>query len=132
MAHATVEWTDNLAVDGFEIRPLLERIARHMREADGVFPWGGIRLRGVRLTDYVIADDSGQDAFINISILMGAGRDVAFKQRFFGTLFEAVKADLAPLFERRFLALSMYVDEADEATSYKHNNIHPRFRTTHA
>jgi hypothetical protein len=40
MAHAVVEWTDNLEKDGFAVRPLLELIAREMREADGVFPWG--------------------------------------------------------------------------------------------
>jgi len=112
MAHAVVEWTDNLATDGFEIRPLLSLIAAEMRDADGVFPLGGIRVRGIRLEDYVIADDTDQDAFVNIRVLMGAGRPAEFKGAF----------------ERRYLALSMYIDEADEAGSFKHNNIHHRFR----
>jgi 5-carboxymethyl-2-hydroxymuconate isomerase len=100
-----------------------------MREAGGVFPMGGIRVRGVRLTDYVIADDSGQDAFINVTVKMGAGRTAEFKQAFFSALFEAIKIHLADLFDRRFLALSLYVEEADEAGSFKHNNIHLRFKT---
>lgn len=129
MAHAIIEWTDNLEADGFEIRPLLELIAHEMREsADGVFPWGGIRVRGLRLTDYVIADDSGKDAFINITVKMGAGRSAAFKQAFFSALFDRVKAHLANLFDQRFLALSLYVEEADEAGSFKQNNLHKRFR----
>jgi len=128
MAHAIVEWTDNLEADDFAIRPLLELIAKAMREADNTFPWGGIRVRGIRLTDYVIADDTGQDAFVNISVKMGAGRSVAFKQAFFAALFDQIKAHLAHLFERRFLALSLYVDEADEAGSFKYNNLHVRFR----
>lgn len=128
MAHAVVEWTDNLEADGFQIRPLLALIARHMRDSDGVFPVGGIRIRGVRLTDYVIADDSGEDAFINISVLMGAGRSAQFRTEFFDHLFEAVAALLQPIFERRALALSMYVHEADEAGSWKKNNIHQRLR----
>jgi 5-carboxymethyl-2-hydroxymuconate isomerase len=128
MAHAIVEWTDNLEADGFAIRPLLELIARAMREADGVFPWGGIRIRGIRLTDYVIADDSGGDAFINITVKMGAGRSAEFKQAFFTGLFDQIKAHLAGLFDTRFLALSLYVEEADEAGSFKHNNLHKRFR----
>lgn len=127
MAHAIVEWTDNLMADGFEIRPLLELIAKEMREANRVFPWGGIRIRGIKMTDYVIADDSGEDAFINITVKMGAGRSAEFKKEFFGKLFEAIKAHTAPIFEKRFLALSLYVEEADEAGSFKHNNIHKRF-----
>lgn len=128
MAHAVVEWTDNLATDGFAIRPLLELIARAMREADGVFPWGGIRVRGICLTDYVIADDSGQDAFINITVKMGAGRSREFKREFFAGLFAAIEEHLANLFATRYFALSMYVEEADEAGSFKKNNLHPRFR----
>lgn len=128
MAHAIVEWTDNLEADGFEIRPALELIARAMREADGVFPWGGIRVRGIRLTDYVVADDAGDDAFINVTVKMGPGRSAEFKQAFFSALFEQLKAHTADLFARRSLALSLYVEEADEAGSFKHNNIHKRFR----
>jgi len=128
MAHAVVEWTDNLEADGFKIRPLLELIAAAMRNADGVFPWGGIRIRGIRLTDYVIADDSGQDAFINVTVKMGPGRSAEFKREFFTALFDQIVAYLKPLFDSRYLALSLYIDEADEANSFKINNLHPRFK----
>lgn len=127
MAHAIVEWTDNLEGQA-DIRGLLALIAAAMRDADGVFPWGGIRVRAIRLTDYVVADDTEDDAFVNITVKMGAGRPAEFKQRFFSALFEAVKAHLAPVYDRRYLAISMYVEEADEAGSFKHNNIHARFR----
>jgi 5-carboxymethyl-2-hydroxymuconate isomerase len=128
MAHAIVEWTDNLEANGFKIRPLLELIAAAMRDSGGVFPWGGIRIRGIRLTDYVIADDTADDAFINITVKMGAGRSAEFKKAFFTNLFDQIKAHLEPLFAARFLALSMYVEEADEGGSFKHNNLHVRFR----
>lgn len=127
MAHAIVEWTANLA-DEADIRGLLELIAATMRDSGGVFPWGGIRVRGIRLDDYVVADGKADDAFVNITVKMGAGRSAEFKREFFGRLFEAVKAHFAELFERRYLALSLYVEEADEAGSFKHNNIHKRFR----
>ena len=51
-----------------------------------------------------------------------------FKHRFFTRLFDAVKAHFEPLFASRYLALSMYVEEADEAGSFKPNNIHARFK----
>jgi 5-carboxymethyl-2-hydroxymuconate isomerase len=127
MAHAVVEWTANLEGQ-VNIRELLELVAAEMRDSGGVFPWGGIRVRAIRLDDYVIADGKADDAFINITIIMGAGRSAEFKKEFFTRLFDRVKALLAPVFDARFLALSMYVEEADEAGSYKHNNIHARFK----
>lgn len=127
MAHAIVEWTDNLEGEA-DIHGLLSLIAAEMRDSGGVFPWGGIRVRGVKLSDYVIADGEGDDAFVNITVKMGAGRPAEFKARFFGQLFDKVKAHFAALYDRRYLALSLYVEEADEAGSFKHNNIHKRFR----
>lgn len=127
MAHATVEWTDNLEGEA-DIHGLLELIAAAMRDSGGVFPWGGIRVRGIKLSDYVIADGKADDAFVNITIRMAAGRPAEFKQAFFASLFAQVKAHFAELYARRYLALSMYVEEADEAGSFKHNNLHARFR----
>lgn len=130
MAHAIVEWTDNLEADGFEIRPFLSMIAACFRDAGGAFPIGGVRVRGIRLIDYVIADDEGEDAFINVTVKMGAGRSAEFKKEFFDGLFKTLSAALDPLFSKHYLALSLYVEETDEDASYKRNNIHNRFRTT--
>jgi len=124
MAHVTVEWTDNLEGE-FSLPALLRLIADDMRQrAQGVFPIGGIRVRAIRLTDYVIADGSDpRDAFINIDVKMGAGRPAEFRKAFFNALFDRIKAQLGDLFERRPLALSLYVEEAE---GWKHNSIHKR------
>jgi 5-carboxymethyl-2-hydroxymuconate isomerase len=127
MAHAVVEWTSNLEGQA-DIHGLLELIAAAMRNSGGVFPWGGIRVRAIRLEDYVIADGKADDAFVNITIKMGAGRSAEFKREFFAALFEQVKAHFAELYASRYLALSLYVEEADESGSFKHNNIHQRFK----
>jgi len=127
MAHAVVEWTSNLKGEA-DIRGLLELIAAAMRNSDGVFPWGGIRVRALRLDDYVIADGKADDAFVNVTVKMAAGRSAEFKKAFFTDLFEQIKAHFAELCDRRYLALSLYVEEADEAGSFKHNNIHRRFK----
>lgn len=129
MAHATVEWTENL--DGeFDLDALLRLIAAEMRErSDGVFPVGGIRVRAIKLTDYIIADGAdARDAFINIDVKMGAGRSEEFRRRFFEALFQRVKDMLGDLFERRPLALSLYVEEAE---GWKHNSIHQRLERDH-
>jgi len=124
MAHATVEWTDNLEGQ-LDLHGLLNLIAEDMRErADGVFPVGGIRVRGIRLTDYVIADGAcTSDAFINIDIKMGVGRSAEFRKAYFDALFERVRGFLGALFDQRPLALTLYVEEAE---GWKHNTIHKR------
>jgi len=126
MAHATVEWTDNLEGQ-FDLRGLLTLIAEEMRDrSDGVFPVGGIRVRGIRLSDYVIADGrEPADAFINVNVLMGPGRPEALKRAFFDQLFAAITAFLGDLFDRCPLALSLYVSEAE---GWKHNSIHQRLK----
>ncbi|MDO8290323.1 MAG: 5-carboxymethyl-2-hydroxymuconate Delta-isomerase [Parvibaculum sp.] len=128
MAHVVVEWTDNLEGQA-DIHGLLALIAATMREGE-MFPWGGIRVRALKLTDYVVADGRADDAFVHITVTMGTGRAVEAKQRFFGDLFDRVKRHFAHLYETRYLALSLYVEEADEQVSFKHNNIHARFRST--
>lgn len=124
MAHATVEWTANLEGE-LDIKGLLALIAEEMRErSGGVFPVGGIRVRAIRLTDYVIADGTcADDAFINVTVRMGAGRPEAFRKAFFGQLFATMTAFLGDLFDTHPLGLTLYVDEAE---GWKHNTIHRR------
>lgn len=126
MAHAVVEWTDNLEGE-FDLRGFLALIAEEMRErSDGVFPVGGIRVRGIRLTDYVIADGKcAEDAFINVEVLMGDGRSEDFKQRFFDSMFERLNAFLGDLYDRRPLAMTLYVFESK---GWKRNSIHKRLK----
>lgn len=124
MAHATVEWTANLEGE-LDIQAFLALIAAEMRDrSDGVFPVGGIRVRAIRLTDYVIADGTcPDDAFINVNIKMGVGRPEAFRKAFFGQLFTAMTGFLGDLFDRHPLGLTLYVEEAE---GWKHNTIHRR------
>ncbi len=127
MAHAVVEWTANLK-DEVQILDLLALIAAAMRES-GIFPWGGIRVRGLRVDDYVIAAGAKEYAFVHVTVTLGAGRDPAEKKAFFDALFACIEEHFTGVLARRDLALSMYVNEADESSSYKKNNLHARFRS---
>lgn len=124
MAHVTVEWTANLE-GTFDRMALLKLLADEMRlHSGGVFPVGGIRVRAIRLDEYVIADGAGaDDAFVNIDVKMGAGRPAEFRRTFFDQMFAAVCDHLGDLFDRVPLALSLYVDEAE---GWKRNTIHQR------
>lgn len=124
MAHVTVEWTANLEAELDRPR-LMRLIADEMRlRSDGAFPVGGIRVRAVRIDEYVIADgQDASDAFVNVQVLMGVGRSEAFRKAFFDQMFAAIRADIGDLFDRRPLALSLYVNKSD---GWKHNTIHQR------
>ncbi|MDR1967764.1 MAG: 5-carboxymethyl-2-hydroxymuconate Delta-isomerase, partial [Burkholderiaceae bacterium] len=50
------------------------------------------------------------------------------KQRAGDALFAMIKQHFAGLFARRGLALSMEIAEFPEAGTWKHNNIHARYR----
>ena len=127
MPHCIVEYTDNLAAEG-DIQGLLRKLAARLCDSGGVFPPGGVRVRAIRLTEYVVADGREDDAFVNLTVRIGPGRPDDFKKSFFGAVFRLVEDHFADLYTRRYLALTLYVEEADEAGSFKKNNIHARFK----
>ena len=94
-----------------------------------LFPIGGIRSRAIELHDYVVADGTGDDAFVHVTLKIGAGRSESEKKEVCDVLFDAIKAHFADLFTRRYLALSMELVEFDQGGTYKHNNIHGRYKT---
>jgi len=127
MPHVIVEYTDNIAAEA-RIPELLAAINGVLIAQGGVFPTGGIRSRAIRLTDYRVADGAEDDAFVHVTLKIGSGRPDAVKQKACDELFAAIKDHFADLFARRYLALSMELIEFSEGGTYKHNNIHARFK----
>jgi 5-carboxymethyl-2-hydroxymuconate isomerase len=129
MPHFIVEYTDNLKADG-DIPGLLKKANQTLLNQGGVFPIGGIRSRAIELSDYVMADDDDKAdyAFVHAILKIAAGRDEATKKKVCDDLFEMMKHHFAELFAQRYLALSMELIEFNEGGSYKHNNVHARFK----
>jgi 5-carboxymethyl-2-hydroxymuconate isomerase len=127
MAHLIIEYTANLKAEA-DLPNLLRKANEVIIGQDGVFPIGGIRSRAVELTDYRMADGAADYAFVHATFKIGAGRDAAVKKRVCDALFDMMKMHFADLFAKRYLALSMELYEFDEGGTYKHNNVHARFR----
>ncbi|MDD2990716.1 MAG: 5-carboxymethyl-2-hydroxymuconate Delta-isomerase [Zoogloea sp.] len=127
MPHLIYEYTDNLKAEG-DIPGLLRKTNQVVIAQGGVFPTGGIRARALCLTDYCVADGSADDAFVHLTFKMGAGRTAEEKQKVGDELFTMLKEHFAALFARRGLALSMEIVEFSEAGTWKHNNIHARYK----
>ena len=126
MAHFIVEYTHNIAVDA-DIPGLLRK-ANEALIAQQVYPIGGIRSRAIELTHWRMADGAEDYAFVHATFKLGAGRAREIRQRTGDALFEMMKTHFAELYARRYLALSLELYEFDEAGTWKHNNVHARFR----
>ena len=126
MAHFIVEYTSNLAAEA-DI-PALLRKANEALIAQQVYPIGGIRSRAIELSDWRMADGAADYAFVHGTLKIGAGRSREIRQRTGDALFDVMKAHFADLYARRYLALSLEIYEFDEAGTWKHNNVHARFR----
>ncbi|AZU61580.1 5-carboxymethyl-2-hydroxymuconate Delta-isomerase [Neobacillus mesonae] len=127
MPHIIVEYTDNIK-NKARIPELLEKINGVLISKSPLFPTGGIRSRAIELHDYRVADGKEDDAFVHITLKIGAGRSVEDKKAVCDALFEMTKDHFAELFSKRYLALSMELFEFNEAGTYKHNNIHQRYK----
>lgn len=127
MPHLIVEYTANLKAEA-DIPTLLRKANRVLIDQGGVFPTGGIRSRAMELTDWCMADGEDDYAFVHVTLKIGAGREEAVKRKVCDQLFETVKAHFAELYARRYLALSMELVEFSEGGTYKHNNVHARFK----
>ena len=127
MPHIVIEYTANLASVA-RLPILLKTVNEVLIAQDDVFPTGGIRSRAIRLDDYRMADGEADDAFVHVTLKIGSGRSEAVKKQTCDALFEAIKAHFAELYATRYLALSMELSEFSESGSYKHNNVHARFK----
>lgn len=125
MAHLIFEYTDNLAAEG-NIPALLQK-ANQVLIDSGLFPPGGIRARAIRLTEYCVAEGGHDDAFVHVTVKVGAGRDPAEINRAMDQVFEMMKEHFAAIFAKRYLALSLELYEFSKAGTLKHNNIHKRY-----
>ena len=127
MPHFVVEYTDNIK-DQADIRSMLVKVNQIIIAQPDLFPIGGIRSRAIELQDYVMSDDEEDYAFVHASLTVGAGRCQQQIDKTCSEIFEMMKAHLAELFEQRYIALSMEFREFSEAGTYKHNNVHARFK----
>ncbi len=132
MPHIIVEYTANLG-PAARIPELLASIngtilAQRDEAGAPVYPIGGVRSRAIALEEFCVADGGDDYAFVHVTLKIGAGRSEAVERRTGDAVFAAVKAHFAELYATRPLALSLELARFSEAGTWKHNNIHARFR----
>lgn len=127
MPHLVLEYTSNLKAEA-DIPQLLRKLNQTMIAQGSIFPVGGIRSRALELIDYCMADDEEDYAFVHITLTIGQGRTPEQRKTAGDAIFEVVKAHFAAQFAKRYIALSMALNEFNELGTWKHNNVHERFK----
>jgi 5-carboxymethyl-2-hydroxymuconate isomerase len=132
MPHLVILYTDNLEPET-DMSALCRRLADAMltvrdENSQQVYPTGGVRVFAYPASHYAVADGQRDYAFVYLNLRMGRGRSAAVKQRAGETLLEAVKAHFEPLFAKRYIGLTLQIDEGQEVFDAKHSTIHPLFR----
>ena len=126
MPHLTIEYSSNL--DGrVDIQRLCDVVHEALSEC-GLFELGALRVRAFRCDAYAIADRLPQNAFVDMSLRMGAGRNAQDRERAGQAIFDAAAAFLRPLLDDPHFALSLEIREIDPVLSWKRNAMHPRLR----
>ena len=132
MPHLVILYTPNLEAE-CDLDALCRALADAMRavrdERDQpVFPTGGVRVLAYPAAHAAVADGQRDYAFVYLNLRMARGRSEAVKKSAGEALLAAARAHLAPLFARRYLGMTLQIDEGQEVFDAKHSTIHPLFR----
>ncbi len=122
MAHICIEYSANLR--GQIDFPQLLQAAHRAAEGTGIFPIGGLRTRAYAAEHYRIADGHPDNAFVHTMLRVGHGRDLETRKRACEAIFAAICTELAGLYERIPLGLSLEMQEIDPVLTMKKNNLH--------
>ena len=124
MPHLTFEYSAN--IEGRIDLPALCEVARVAALSSGVFPEATLKVRAFRADAYAIGDNHSENAFIDLTLRMEAGRSREQRMKLGDGIFAAVSNFCVPLFETPHFALTFEIREIDPALSWKKNVIHQR------
>lgn len=126
MPHFNIEYSANLA-GKVDMQGLVDVVHTAVLSL-GPYPLGGLRVRAFKTETYAIADKLPENAFIDMSFRIGAGRSDADKKRTGEVIFAAVADYLKELFDKPHFMLSLEIREIDPDLSWKKNSIHARLQ----
>ena len=124
MAHLSFEYSANLE-PRLDLQVFCDLMRDVMRDS-GVFPLGGIRVRGTRVDVCTVASGEPDIAFIDMTVRMGQGRDEATRSEVTETLYAAAETWLSQRIGETPFALSLEIMEIDARFAEK------RFNSLHA
>lgn len=128
MPHLSIEYSGHL--DDLVDMAAFCRVLRDAAVDTGVFPLAGIRVRAMKADHEVIADGDPAYGFIDLSVRLRGGRDLATRKAATEQLFEAARRFLAPVIEQYPIALSLEMRDIDPELSPKLSTIRDHMTST--
>lgn len=121
MPHIVVEYTDNLheEVVREQLVQRLHRAAVH----SGIFPVWGIRTFARASALYAVGDGHADNGFIQVTVRIAPGRNLALRQRIMSELFAAMRECMQGLLASRRIGIQLEVTEFDPAVTTYLNNL---------
>lgn len=89
----------------------------------GVLPMPGVRVRAIRADHVSIADGDAAHGYIDISVRLRGGRDLATRKAANEHLFNAARQFLEPALDTHSIALSLEMRDIDPELSPKYGTI---------
>ena len=131
MPHLVIHYTPQLDAET-DMSALCRTLANTLmtvqdESGQSVFPTGGTRVLAFAAAHHAVADGERDYAFVYINLRIGRGRSDAVRQHTGDALLAAANVHLAPVFERRYLGVTLQIDEGAEVYDGKASNIHPLF-----
>lgn len=117
MPHLVIDYSANLE-DAVDIAGLCDALRVSATGLD-VFPAAGVRVRAVPAPHFSIADGDPAHGYIDISVRLRAGREMAVKKAATQTLFDVARDFIAPVMAERSIALSFEMRDIDPELSPK-------------
>ena len=127
MAHLIIEYPQTLATD-----PSIEALCRTAYQAmcaTGTFPLAGVRVRAYSADHAIIADDHPENAFVAMTLSVGAGRSTETLKAAGEAIFAAAQEALSERLAGQHFALSLEIRQIDPALSWKDTPIHKRLNS---
>ncbi len=121
MPHIQIDYSANLESAVIEAR-LVETIHRAAVDS-GIFPVWGIRTFARALTHYRIGNGEADNGFVNVTVRIAPGRNMALRQRIARELFGALLQTMDDLFKTHRLGCQLEVTEFDADVSIYKNNL---------
>jgi len=89
----------------------------------GILPLAGVRVRALRADHVSLADGGADHGFVDISLRLRAGRDLASRKKATDQIFAAARTFLQPAMDRFSIALSFEMRDIDPELSPKTGTI---------
>ena len=121
MPHLIVDYSANLE-SAVDMAGLCEALRVAATGLD-VFPAAGVRVRAIAADHFAIADGNPAHGYIDISVRLRAGREMAAKKAATETLFAVAKDFVAPVMAKQPIALFFEMRDIDPELSPKTGTI---------